>query len=85
MFRRFRRTQAARRAGPSLAGLVVALALAAVVTQPARAQDVTLPGGVQFFVTPYLWLAGISAAIKIPLPRAPEVNADVSAIDLLSI
>ena len=38
----------------------------------------------QLFVTPYLWLSGVNAAIKTPLPRAPEINADVSAIDLLS-
>jgi len=40
--------------------------------------------GMQFFVTPYLWLSGINTAIKTPLARAPEVNSDVSAIDLLS-
>src|SRR5271165_268041 len=37
-----------------------------------------------FFVTPYLWLSGINATTKTPLAREPEVNSDVSAIDLLS-
>jgi hypothetical protein len=67
-----------------LAGLVVALALIGAGTRPACAQDAAGPGGVQFFVTPYLWLAGINATIQTPLERAPTVNADVSAIDLLS-
>jgi len=49
----------------------------------ASAQDAT-PGGYQFFVTPYLWLSGINATTKTPLAREPEVNSDVSAIDLLS-
>jgi hypothetical protein len=83
-FRRFRPTPAMSRAGSALASLVVALALFGAATPAARAQDATAPGGVQFFVTPYLWLSGINAAIKTPLARAPEVNADVSAIDLLS-
>jgi len=52
--------------------------------QTACAQDLSALNGMQFFVTPYLWLSGVNAAIKTPLPRAPEVNADVSAIDLLS-
>ena len=38
----------------------------------------------QIFVTPYLWLPGINANIKTPLPRASSVDAYVSAIDLLS-
>jgi hypothetical protein len=38
----------------------------------------------QCFVTPYIWLSGIDTTTKTPLPRRPEVNSDVSAIDLLS-
>lgn len=68
----------------ALASLVVALALIGAGARPAIAQDATAPGGVQFLVTPYLWLAGINATIQTPLERAPTVNADVSAIDLLS-
>ena len=68
----------------TLASLVVTLGTMVAGLRPAYAQDATGPGGVQIFVTPYLWLAGINSAIKTPLPRAPEANANVSAIDLLS-
>ncbi len=67
-----------------LSALGVALAAIGAGLQPARAQDSATPGGMQIFVTPYLWLSGIDATIKTPLPRAPEVNSNVSAIDLLS-
>jgi hypothetical protein len=64
--------------------LNIALGLTGTATRPVRAQEATGPGGMQFFVTPYLWLSGVNATIKTPLPRQPEINADVSAIDLLS-
>jgi hypothetical protein len=48
------------------------------------AQDASAPGGYQFFVTPYLWLASVHATTKTPLAREPEVNSNVSTIDLLS-
>jgi hypothetical protein len=73
-----------RLARVALAGLVVSLFLVGSEAQPACAQDMSALSGMQFFVTPYLWLSGIDAAIKTPLARAPEVNTDVSAIDLLS-
>ena len=78
---------------------MLAATLATAQTYPARAQAtpaqseapalVSPPpsapvSGLQVTVTPYLWLAGVHASIATPLPRAPEVNADVSAIDLLS-
>ena len=50
----------------------------------ASAQDASTPGGYQFFVTPYLWLAGVHATTMTPLTREPEVNSSVSTIDLLS-
>jgi hypothetical protein len=50
----------------------------------ASAQDVTTPSGYQFFVTPYLWLASVHATTLTPLEHAPEVNSNVSTIDLLS-
>src|SRR6266850_7035981 len=50
----------------------------------ACAQDAAAPGGYQFFVTPYLWLSSVHSTTKTPLPRVPEVNSDVSTIDLLS-
>jgi hypothetical protein len=70
--------------GQLLAGLVVTLALIGAGTRPAWAQDATEAGGVQIFVTPYLWLSRVDATINTPLARASTVNADVSAIDLLS-
>jgi hypothetical protein len=60
-----------------IAGIVSALHAAA-------AQDTTTPGGYQFFVTPYLWLASVHATTLTPLERAPEVNSDISTIHLLS-
>src|ERR1700724_1931243 len=67
-----------------LASLAIALAAIMAGLHPACAQDAATPGGLQILVTPYLWLSGINATIKTPLPQAPEVNSDVSAIDLLS-
>ncbi len=62
-FKRFRPAPTASRVGPLLA-LVVSWALIGIGTQPASAQDAPAPGGVQFLVTPYLWLAGINATIQ---------------------
>jgi hypothetical protein len=56
----------------------------ACVLHSASAQDVSAPGGYQFFVTPYLWLASVHATTMTPLARVPEVNSNVSTIDLLS-
>src|SRR5262247_2224465 len=50
----------------------------------ASAQDVTTPSGYQFFVTPYLWLASVHATTSTPLEHEPQVNSNVSTIDLLS-
>jgi hypothetical protein len=50
----------------------------------AFAQDATILDGYQFFVTPYLWLASVHATTKTPLPNRPEVNSNVSTVDLLS-
>jgi hypothetical protein len=52
--------------------------------EEASAQDATAPGGYQFFVTPYLWLASVHATTLTPLEHEPEVNSDVSFIHLLS-
>jgi hypothetical protein len=68
----------------ALASLAVGLAMMGGGSHRACAQDATLPGGMQIFVTPYLWLPGINANIKTPLPRASSVDASVSAIDVLS-
>src|SRR5215468_10669653 len=64
----------------ALAILVVSLGIA----RPAFAQDVTPSSGYQFFVTPYLWMPSVHATTKTPLAREPEVNSNVSFIDLLS-
>ena len=50
----------------------------------ASAQDISAPGGYQFFVTPYLWLASVHATTLTPLAHEPQVNSNVSTIDLLS-
>src|SRR5438874_8490974 len=50
----------------------------------AAAQDASADGGYQFFVTPYLWLASVHATTLTPLQREPQVNSNVSTIDLLS-
>jgi hypothetical protein len=42
-----------------------------------------LAAGPQVLVTPYLWLAGINAAISTPLARAPTVDTSVGAFQLL--
>jgi hypothetical protein len=43
----------------------------------------SVASGLQVIATPYLWLAGINAAISTPLARAPTVNASVGAFQLL--
>jgi hypothetical protein len=52
--------------------------------EKASAQEATNPGGYQFFVTPYLWLASVHTTTLTPLAREPQVNSNVSTIDLLS-
>ena len=47
------------------------------------AQEVSAPGGFEFFVTPYLWLASVHATTSTQLAQEPEVNSDVSFIHLL--
>ena len=66
-----------------LAALASIAAIAAGLNA-ASAQEMSAPGGFQFFVTPYLWLASFHATTLTPLERRPEVNSNVSTIDLLS-
>src|SRR6266436_3540009 len=68
----------------ALASIATTLAGIGTGLRPASAQDATGPGGTQFFVTPYLWLAGTHVTTRTPLPREPEVDSDVSVIQLLS-
>src|SRR5215469_6589985 len=63
--------------GAGIAGFVSGL-------PSASAQDVSAPGGYQFLVTPYLWLASVHTTTLTPLAREPQVNSNVSTIDLLS-
>jgi hypothetical protein len=67
-----------------LHSVFVSIAAFAAVLNTAAAQEVSAPGGYQFFVTPYLWLASVHATTLTPLARRPEVNSNVSTIDLLS-
>ena len=64
--------------------LAVFACIAGVASQRhASAQDATLPGGVQILFTPYLWLANINSTILTPIERAPQVDSDVGAFQLL--
>src|SRR5262249_16354938 len=56
----------------------------ALSSPTASAQDASAPDGYQFFVTPYLWLASVHATTLTSLAREPQVNSNVSTIDLLS-
>src|ERR1700746_1078626 len=67
-----------------IAAAVASLAGLAFGLHAASAQDASAPGEYDFFVTPYLWLASVHATTKTPLAREPEVNSNVSTIDLLS-
>src|SRR5246127_3765318 len=67
-----------------LLSVFASIAAFAAVLNTAAAQEVSAPGGYQFFVTPYLWLASVHATTTTPLERRPEVNSNVSTIDLLS-
>jgi hypothetical protein len=65
-------------------GIFASIAGIAAGLHAASAQDAPTPSEYQFFVTPYLWLASVHATTKTPLAREPDVNSNVSTIDLLS-
>src|ERR1700738_1577469 len=67
----------------ALASLAVTLAAIGAGPPSACAQDATGPYGMQLFVTPYLWLAGIDATTKTPWQRIPEVHSSVGPFQLL--
>ena len=48
------------------------------VLNTAGAQEVSAPGGYQFFVTPYLWMASVHVTTTTPLEQRPEVDSNVS-------
>src|ERR1700746_1328863 len=68
--------------------LIFAIFASIVVTasrpHAASAQDASTPGGYQFLVTPYLWLASVHATTLTPLAREPQINSNVSTNHLLS-
>lgn len=66
-----------------LMSLALGFAVAGTAAGAALAQAPPGQSGPQILITPYLWLAGINSAIKTPLARAPEVNSDVGAFQLL--
>jgi hypothetical protein len=68
---------------PFLALWASIVAIAAALNA-AAAQEVSASGEYQFFVTPYLWLASVHATTLTPLEHEPQVNSNVSFIDLLS-
>ncbi len=63
-----------RLAGPALTSLVLGLAIFGAEAKPASAQNAANLYGMQFLVTPYLWLSGINAAVKTPLERARRLT-----------
>src|SRR5690349_17105107 len=60
------------------------IAVTASGPKAASAQDASTTGGYQLLVTPYLWLASVHATTLTPLVREPQINSNVSTIDLLS-
>jgi hypothetical protein len=54
--------------------LAVFASIAGIASGPqaASAQETTGFGQPQFFVTPYLWLAGVYATTQTPLPGVPR-------------
>src|SRR5260370_17205821 len=49
----------------------------------ASAQEATGFGQPQFFVTPYLWLAGVYSTTQTPLERVPTVNSSAAPFEML--
>jgi hypothetical protein len=73
-------------AGLALSFVMIGSMLGSAVAQqapPTGPPPGTLASGLQVTVTPYLWLSGINAAIDTPLRRAPVVDTDVGAFQLL--
>jgi hypothetical protein len=63
--------------------LVAFATIAGITSRPASAQEATGFGQPQFFVTPYLWLAGVYATTQTPLDRVPTVNSSVGPFEML--
>lgn len=67
----------------ALACLALAITVIGAGTRTSTAQEATGPGGMQIFVTPYLWLAGVYATTETPLARVSTVNSSVDPFELL--
>jgi hypothetical protein len=67
-----------------IAAVFVSIAAISSGINTTNAQEVSTPGGYQFFVTPYLWLASVHATTLTPLEREPDVNSNVGVFQLLS-
>jgi len=70
----------------TLRSLACALIPAAslLLASPGQAQDAAGPSGPSFYLTPYLWIAGVSGDITTPRDRVPDPTVDVSFRDTLS-
>src|SRR5271169_5015700 len=72
-----------RLARSALARLAMSIAAIVLGGNSVCAQEATSLGQPQFFVTPYLWLAGVYATTATPLARVPEVDSAVGPFELL--
>ena len=63
--------------------LVIAAFASIAGLHAASAQETTGFGQPQFFITPYLWLAGVYATTQTPLERVPQVNSSVGPFEML--
>lgn len=66
-----------------LYALMAAALACGTATPSARAQQTTTDG-LQFYITPYLWIAGVSGTLETPLPRIPSLDASANFGDILS-
>ena len=56
---------------------------APVLSQPSVPPPPVLASGLQVSFTPYLWLTGVHTTIDTPLARAPTVDSNIGAFQLL--
>ncbi len=77
------KTPSPKRLASARLALTYAAALACVWAGSASAQQAAVPQW-QFYVTPYLWIAGVSGTVKTPNPNIPEQQVDASFGGVLS-
>ena len=66
-----------------LLSVFASIAAFAAGLNTAAAQEVSAPGGFEFLVYPYLWMPAIHATTLTSLEHEPQVNSDVSFIQIL--